>query len=90
MTLGDQVYWWCHGSGSIAKNGHFNWKHYCKVMQAKNENFKQCTDYDTTFIPNSFENGCSIAEDSAIGKSESSCFQEIVTWVTSKLLKHKQ
>lgn len=35
MTLGDQVYWWFHGGGSIAKSGHFNWKHYCKVMQAK-------------------------------------------------------
>ena len=53
-------------------------------MQAKNEIYKSCTDYDTTSIPNSFENGCSTAEDSAIGKSESSSCQEIVEWDTLK------
>lgn len=88
MTLGDQVYWWFHGGGSIAKSGHFNWKHYCKVMQAKNENFKQCTDYDTTSIPSSSENGYSIAEDSADGSKESSSCQEIVEWDTLKSNEH--
>ena len=89
MTLGDQVYWWFHGGGSIAKSGHFNWKHYCKVMQAKHEIYKQCTDYNTTSTPNSSENGCSTAEDSASGNKKSSYFQVIVQWVTSKLSRHE-
>ena len=89
MTLGDQVYWWFHGGGSIAKSGHFNWKHYCKVMQAKHEIYKQCTDYDTTSTPNSSVNGCSTAEDSADGNKKSSCLQVIVKWVTSKLSRHE-
>lgn len=89
MNLGDQVYWWVHGGGSIAKSGHFNWKHYCKVMQAKNENFKQCTDYNTTFTLNSSENGCSQAEDSADGNKESSWLQVIAQWVISKLRRHE-
>lgn len=88
MTLGDQVYWWFHGGGSIAKSGHFNWKHYCKVMQAKHEIYKQCTDSDTTFTPNSSVNGCSTAEDSAIGKRESSLCEEIAQWDTLKLNEH--
>lgn len=37
MELGAQVYWWCHGGGAFVKSGHFNWKHFCKVIQAKNE-----------------------------------------------------
>ena len=37
MELGAQVYWWCHGGGAFVKVGHFNWKHYCKVIEAKNE-----------------------------------------------------
>ena len=37
MELGAQVYWWCHGGGAFVKGGHFNWKHYCKVIEAKNE-----------------------------------------------------
>ena len=37
MELGAQVYWWCHGGGAFVKCGHFNWKHYCKVIEAKNE-----------------------------------------------------
>jgi hypothetical protein len=37
MELGAQVYWWCHGGGAFVKSGHFNWKHYCKVIEAKNE-----------------------------------------------------
>ena len=89
MTLGDQVYWWFHGGGSIAKSGHFNWKHYCKVMQAKHEIYKSCTDYDTTSTPNSSVNGCSTAEDSADGNKKSSYFQGIVKWVASKLSRHE-
>ena len=88
MTLADQVYWWFHGGGSIAKSGNFNWKHYCKVMQAKNEIYKQCTDYDTTSTPNSYVNGCSTAEGSADGNSESSLCQEIAEWDTSKSNEH--
>ena len=88
MTLGDQVYWWCHGGGSIAKSGHFNWKHYCKVMQAKNEIYKSCIDFNTTSTPNSSVNGCSTAEDSAGGNKSSSYFQGIVKWVNSKLFGH--
>jgi hypothetical protein len=84
MNLGDQIYWWFHGGGSIAKGGHFNWKHYCKVMQAKHEIYKQCTDYNTTSTPNSSENGCSTAEDSASGSKESSSCQEIAQWDTLK------
>lgn len=37
MELGAQVYWWCHGGGAFVKSGHFNWKHFCKVIDAKNE-----------------------------------------------------
>ncbi len=85
MTLGDQVYWWFHGGGSIAKSGHFNWKHYCKVMQAKHEIYKQCTDYNTTSTPNSSVNGSSTAEDSADGNKKSSSCQEIVEWDILKL-----
>lgn len=88
MTLGDQVYWWFHGGGSIAKSGHFNWKHYCKVMQAKNEIYKSCTDSDTISIPNSSVSGCSTAEDSASGNKKSSSCQEIVEWDTLKSNEH--
>ena len=88
MTLGDQVYWWFHGGGSIAKSGHFNWKHYCKVMQAKKEIYKSCIDSDTTSTPNSYVNGCSQAEDSVSGNSESSLLQEIAEWDTLKLNEH--
>ena len=88
MTLGDQVYWWFHGGGSIAKSGHFNWKHYCKVIQAKNEIYKLCTDYDITSTPNLSVNGYSQAEHSADGSSESSLCQEIVEWDILKLNDH--
>lgn len=37
MELGAQVYWWCHGGGAFVKSGHFNWNHFCKVIEAKNE-----------------------------------------------------
>ncbi len=57
-------------------------------MQAKHEIYKQCTDSDTTSIPSSSENGYSTAEDSAIGKRESSSCQEIVEWDTLKLNEH--
>jgi hypothetical protein len=57
-------------------------------MQAKNEIYKQCTDYDTTSTPNSYVNGCSQAEDFASGNSESSLLQEIAEWDTSKLNEH--
>jgi hypothetical protein len=92
MNLGDQIYWWCHGGGSIAKSGHFNWKHYCKVMQAKHEQFKntdECIHLDTTYTPNLYESGCSIAEDSAGGSKKSSWLRVIAQWVTSKLRKNE-
>ena len=35
--LGAMVYWWRYGGGAFAKSGHFNYEHFCKVIQAKNE-----------------------------------------------------
>jgi len=37
MGLSAMVYWWRHGGGAFAKSGNFNWEHYCKVIDAKNE-----------------------------------------------------
>ena len=37
-NLGAQIKWWSQGMRDITKSGSFNWKHYCKVIEAKYEN----------------------------------------------------
>jgi hypothetical protein len=84
-TLYECARWWRSQSFSHDIGGSFNIELYYEYLKCKSK----CTDFNTTSTPNSSENGCSQAEDSAIGKSESSSCQEIVEWVTSKLSRHE-
>lgn len=38
-----QVKWWLNGEGWLHKNGHFNFNHYCKVVNAKYEDIRNNT-----------------------------------------------
>lgn len=37
-NLSEQIKWWSEGMRDVTKSGSFNWKHYCKVIEAKYEN----------------------------------------------------
>jgi len=41
-----QIKWWLNGEGWIHRNGHFNFNHYCNVIQAKYEDL-----YNNTLLP---------------------------------------
>lgn len=84
-TLYECAQWWRSQSFSHDIGGSFNIELYYEYLKCK----AKCTDYNTTSTPNSSENGCLTAEDSASGNKKSSYFQVIVQWVTSKLLRHE-
>ena len=39
-NLPDQVRWWLTGEGWVHKHGHFNFNHYCNVVNAKYEDIR--------------------------------------------------
>jgi len=84
-TLYECARWWRSQSFSHDIGGSFNTELYYEYLKCK----AKCSDFNTTSTPNSSENGCSTAEDSAGGNKKSSYFQGIVKWVTSKLLRHE-
>lgn len=84
-TLYECARWWRSQSFSHDIGGSFNIELYYEYLKCKSK----CTDFNTTSTPNSSENGCSQAEDSADGNKKSSYFQGIVKWVTSKLSRHE-
>lgn len=77
--------WWRSQSFSHDIGGSFNIELYYEYLKCR----AKCTDFNTTSTPNSSENGCSQAEDSASGSKKSSYLQVIVKWVTSKLRRHE-
>jgi len=84
-TLYECARWWRSQSFSHDKGGSFDMLLYYEYLKCK----AKCTDYNTTSTPSSSVNGCSTAEDSAGGSKNSSCFQGIVKWVTSKLSRNE-
>jgi len=84
-TLYECARWWRSQSFAHDRGGSFNEALYLEYLKCK----AKCTDFNTTSTPNSSENGCSTAEDSADGNKKSSYFQGIVKWVTSKLSRHE-
>ena len=38
-----QIKWWLTGEGWLHKNGHFNFNHYCNVVNAKYEKIRNKT-----------------------------------------------
>jgi hypothetical protein len=79
-TLYECARWWRSQSFSHDIGGSFNIELYYEYLKCK----AKCSDFNTTSTPNSYENGCSQAEDSASGKSENSSCEEIAQWDTLK------
>ena len=38
-----QIKWWLNGEGWLHRNGHFNFNHYCNVVNAKYEKIRNKT-----------------------------------------------
>ena len=45
-SLIEQIKWWVQDKDWTHRNGHFNFNHYCNVIQAKYENL-----YNNTLLP---------------------------------------
>jgi len=79
MTLPEYAHWW-----RKEWRGTFDVNLYMKICEIKS----RCTDYNTISTPSSLVNGCSTAEDSASGNSESCYVQGIVEWDILKFNDH--